>query len=188
MGANMRISHKNSIQGYVGEWLLRMDVKARAEGKPFLGLTVPQPVQSLMRHELNLCLMLELLEERLTRFERSLNGETKDCDYGAYSEAMCFLDTVYLFSKLLLDSAAGVVRYLHKFGTGCELTKRFNVMYNKSLRGELPDNLNIVFLGVETWFPQLENRRDDIIHHYETYLIGFGRNLEGEKTTVQFSP
>lgn len=172
----------------MGEWLERMNVKPRAEGKPSSGLTVPQPLQSLMRHELNLCLMLELFDERLTRFERSLKGEKVNCDYGAYSEAICFLDAVYLFSKLLLDSAAGVVRHLHKFRTGCELTKRFNVMYNRSLTGELPDNLNMVFLGVETWFPQLEDRRDDIVHRYETYFIVFGQNSEGKKTAQQFSP
>ena len=37
-----------------------------------------------MRHELNLCLMLELFDEHLTRFERSLNGDKGDCDYDAY--------------------------------------------------------------------------------------------------------
>jgi hypothetical protein len=56
----MRISYKNCLQSYLGEWLQSMSVKAHAEGKTSSGLTVSQPLQSLMRHELNLCIMLEL--------------------------------------------------------------------------------------------------------------------------------
>ncbi len=108
----------------MGDWLERMNVKARVEGKSSSGLTVPQPVQSLMRHEFNLCLMIELFDERLTRFERSLKGEKVNCDYGAYSEAMAFLDAIYLFSRMLLDSAAGIVRHrdLNKSDKGRELS------------------------------------------------------------------
>lgn len=185
----MRIVHKNCLQGYVGEWLERMNVKAHAEGKPSSGLEVPQPLQSLMRHELNLCLMLELFDERLTRFERSLNGEKADCDYGAYSEAICFLDAIYFFSRMLLDSAAGIVRHYYNYNNkGHELGKSFDDIYKKSIKGELPNNLNKVFLGCETWFPQLKDRRDDIVHYYETYFIGFVQNPEGGRTAQQFSP
>jgi hypothetical protein len=189
MGANMRISHKNSIQGYVGDWLMAMGVKARAEGKSSSGLKVPQPVHSLMRHELNLCLMLELFGDCLTRFEKSLNGEKTDCDYGAYSEAIAFLDAIYVFSRMLLDSAMGIVKHrdFDKSEKGREFPKSFDDMYKKSLRGELPNNLNAVFLGC-TWFPQLKDRRDAIVHDYETYFIVFGQNSEGEKTAQQFSP
>lgn len=182
----MRIEHKNCLQTYLGDWLMAMDVKARAEGKPSSGLTVTQPVQSLMRHELNLCLMLELFDECLTRFERSLNGEKADCDYGAYSETICFLDAIYFFSRMLLDSAVGIVKHrdLDKSEKGREFPKSFDNMYKNSVKGELPNNLNKVFLECKTWFPQLVDRRDDIVHHYETYFIGFGQNF----TAMQFSP
>ena len=50
------------------------------------------------------------------------------------------------------------------------------------------NNLNTIILGCETWFPQLRDRRDDIVHRYETYFIVFGQNSEGEKTAQQFSP
>jgi hypothetical protein len=169
---------------------MAMHVKARAEGRPFSGLRVPQPLQSLMRHELNLCLMLELFDERLTRFERSLNGKKADCDYGAYSEAMCFLDAIYFFSRTLLDSVAGIIKHrdLDKSKKGHELPKSFDKMYRKSVEGELPDKLSMVFSECKTWFPQLRDRRDAIVHEYETYFIVFGQNSEGEKTAQQFSP
>ncbi len=186
----MIISHKNCLSSYLGHWLTVMDVKARAEGRPSSGLRVTQPLQSLMRHKLNLCLMLELFDECLTRFERSLNSDKADCDYGAYSEAICFLDAIYFFAKMLLDSVAGIVRHrdLNKSDRGRELPKRFNVMYKESLKGKLPTNLNTVFSECKPWFPQLKARRDAIVHDYETYLIVFGQNSEGKKTAQQFSP
>ncbi|MCK4784608.1 MAG: hypothetical protein KAV87_12720 [Desulfobacteraceae bacterium] len=184
----MRIEHKNCLQTYLGNWLMAMDVKARAEGKPSSGLRVPQPLQSLMRHELNLCLMLELFDERLTRFEKSLNGKKEDYDYGAHSEAITFLDAIYLFSRILLDSAAGVVRHYYNCNNrGRELDKSFNDLYKKSVNGELPNNLNKVFSECEAWFPQLKARRDDIVHRYEIYFIGFRRNSNGETAALQIS-
>jgi hypothetical protein len=184
----MEISHKNCIQGYVGEWLQCMNIKARVEGKTSSGLTIPQPVQSLMRHELNLCLMLELFKERLTRFEKSLNGKKEDCDFSAYSEALAFLDAIYFFTRMLLDSVAGIVKHrdFYKCDKGRELPKSFSDIYKA--KRELPEKLNKVFSACESWFPQLKDQRDAIVHDYETYLIGFDRNSEGKITSVQFSP
>ena len=94
----MRIEHKNCLSGYVSEWLNMMNIKARAEGNPSSGLTVPQPAKSLSRNEFNLCIMLELFDERITRNEKLISGEKADCDFVAYSEAMCFLDSIYFIS------------------------------------------------------------------------------------------
>jgi len=165
---------------------MAMAVKARAEGKPSMESGIPQPLQSLGRHEYNLCLMLELFDERLRRFEATINEERPE--FGAYSEAMAFLDAIYLFSRVLLDGAAGVVRHFYKCNEKCELPKSFDDMLKKAAGGELPDGLNLVFSGCDTWFSQLKDRRDDIVHHYETYFIGFGQNSEGKMTVVQFSP
>lgn len=165
---------------------MAMAVKARAAGKPSSEWGIPQPLQSLMRHEYNLCLMLELFDERLKRFEATLNDERPE--FGAYSEAMAFLDAIYLLSRMLLDSAAGVVRHFYKCNEKCELPKSFDDMLKKSAKGKLPDSLNAVFSGCETWFPHLKDRRDDIVHHYETYFIGFEQNSEGKMSTIQFSP
>ncbi len=185
----MRIEHKNCLQSYVGQWLESMNIMARAKRRLSSGLTVPQSVQSLMRHELNLCLMLELFDEHLTHFERSLNGKKADCDYDSYFKATAFLDAIYLFSRILLDSAAGVVRHYYNHNNkGQELDHSFNKLYKKAVKGELPNNLNKVFSECETWFPQLKDRRDDIVHHYETHFIGFGKNSEGKTKVMQFSP
>jgi hypothetical protein len=165
-----------------------MNIKARAEGNPSPGLKVPQPAQALMRHELNLCIMLELFDERLTRLERLLGGENADSDFVAYSEAMCFLDSIYFISRTLMDSAAGIVRHYNNINNkGHEIVKSFSDLYKKSLVKELPNNLNKVFSGCEKWFPQLKVRRDAIVHHYETNLIGIGMFANGDTKVTQFS-
>lgn len=176
----------NCFSAYCGNVLTVVAIKARAAGQASLKSRTPQPLQSLVRHEYGLCLMLELFDERLKRFEATLND--KRPEFGAYSEAMAFLDAIYLFSRMLLDSAAGVVRHFYTCNEKCDLPKSFNDLLKKSAKGELPDNLNPVFAGCDTWFPSLKERRDDIVHRYETYLIVFERDHVGKKTPVQFSP
>jgi hypothetical protein len=77
--------------------------------------------------------MLELFDERLKRFEATLNDERPE--FGAYSEPMAFLDAIYLLSRMLLDSAAGVVRDFYKYNEKCELPKTFDDMLKKSAKG-----------------------------------------------------
>ena len=87
--------------------------------------------------------MIELFDGSLTRFETML--EAGISIFEAYSEAMAFLDTIYLFSRMLLDSVAGIIRHFYKYNESRELPKSFDDMFKKSHRGELPDNLNTVF-------------------------------------------
>ena len=177
----MLITHTNCLSAYLSDSQWVIDAIARAARRPSAGLGIPQPLQSLTRHEYNLCLMLGFFDDCLKRFE------AKRPDFGAYSEAMAFLDVIYILSRLLLDSAAGVVRHYYKCNDNCELPKSFNGIFTKSAKGQLPDNLNAVFSGCKTWFPDLKARRDDIVHHYETYFIGFEQNSRGKMTPIQFS-
>jgi len=175
--------HKNCLSAYLGDLKMAMDVYARAAGKPSSRLGIPQPLQSLMRHENNLCLMLWHFDECLKQFEENRN------DFGAYAEAMAFLDVIYLISRMLLDVVAGVVKHYYKCNDKCDLPKSFNEMLKWSAKkGKLPDNLDAVFSGCETWFRELRTRRDNIVHHYETYFIVFEQNSKGRKTPMQFSP
>ena len=178
----MRIIHKNCLSTYLSDLQTAMDVCARARQKPTSRLGIPRPLQSLVRHEGNLCLMLGFFDDCLKRFEANRQ------EFGAYSEAMAFLDVIYLISRMLLDSAAGVVRDCYKCNREDELPKSFKDMLKKSDRGKLPDNLNAVFSGCKTWFPDLKDRRDDIVHDYETYYIGLARNERGRVMPIQLSP
>ncbi len=186
LDVNMRIEHKNCISAYFSDWRTALSVMALSMGKRSSEFGIPQPLQSLARHQYSLCLMLGLFDERLTRFEATLSDERPE--FGAYPEAMAFLDAIYLLSRVLLDSTAGIVRHLYKHNEKCELPKSFDKMFKMSAKENLPDNLNAVFLGCETWFPHLKDRRDDIVHHYETYFIAFEHDSVGQTTPIQFSP
>ena len=182
----MKVIHKNCLSGYFGNVRMALATRARADGQSSMELRIPQPLQSLSRHEYNLCVMLDLFDERLKRFEATIDSGKPE--FGAYSEAITFLDSIYLFTRMLLDSAAGIVRHCYKCNEKVDLSKRFGELLKKSKQGQLPEGLNEVFSGCDTWFSQLKDRRDDIVHNYETYFIGFERNSQGEMKVVQFSP
>jgi hypothetical protein len=186
----MMVTHTNWIPGYVSDLLYVLDVVAHSKGKPASRLRASQALESLRRHELSVCLMLELLEDRLTRFEESLRRERKHCDFGAYAEAMVFLDAIYLFVRMLLDCAVGVLRHrdMDVDGKGRELPKSFDDMVKRAITKKLPGDLNTVFCGSSLWFPLFKDRRDAIVHEHETYLIVFGTDAEGRRTAGQFSP
>ena len=181
----MKVIHKNCLFGYLGNVRMALAARARAGGQSSM-VRIPQPLQSLIRHEYNLCVMLDLFDERLKRFEATIDSEKPD--FGAYSEAITFLDSIYLFTRILLDRTAGIVRHYYKCNERIDLSKSFGELLKKSKQGQLPEGLNEVFSGCEAWFSQLKDRRDDIVHHYETYFIGFERNSQGEMTVMQFSP
>jgi len=132
--------------------------------------------------------MLELFDEHLTCLESSLNNKDADWVHDSYFKAIAFLDAIYLFSRILLDSVAGVVRHYYKCNNkGQDLSKSFSTLYEKAAKGELPDNLNRVFSESKPWFSQFTERRDKIVHYYETYLIGF-EMYSGKAKAMQFSP
>lgn len=182
----MKIVYKNSLATYLSEWHAAMDAKAIAHGKPFSSLRALQPAQSLSRHEYNVCLMLELIDESLERVETTLHSQHPD--YRAYSEAIVFLDAIYLFLRMLLDSVAGIIRHFYQYNEKKELPKSFDDLLKKAGKKYLPETLDSALLKCHNWFPLLKDRRDDIVHNYETYLIGFSHNSESKAITLMFSP
>ena len=116
---------------------MALAARSRAEGKPLMELQIPQPLQSLSRHEYNLCVMLALFDDRLRRFEATIDDERPE--FATYSEAMTFLDSIYLFTRMLLDSAAGIVRHYYKSNEKRDLPKSFDELLKKSKQGQLPD-------------------------------------------------
>ncbi len=130
--------------------------------------------------------MIELFDESLTRFEKSLKGEKADCDFDAYFMAIAFLDTIYIFTRMLLDSVVGIVNEYNKEG---RLHDNFSkIYYEEFVKGNLTNELNTVFSACESWFPQFNIRRNDIVHRYETNFIVFRQNSEGERIAQQLSP
>ncbi len=184
----LHIEHNNCLQAYVSDWRSTINLRARVRGEPPPAPTNPQPSQALSRQTINLCILLELLEGRLTRLERSLEGKKEDFDYGAYPEAMFFLDAFYMFSRMLMDITEGVVKHFHRYNfDGDILPDSFDDIFKKAKKEELPGNFNKVFSGVEKWFPDLRQRRVGIVHGYETLLLCLKKESDGEITAHQLS-
>ena len=153
------IQHKNSLTGYISDLQMRIDIMARGQGKPPSRSAIPRPVQALIRHEQSICILLELLEERLTRIEAALPRKD-DSVFIAYAEALVFLDAVYIFTRMALDSVAGIIECLYKQYARETLPPRFKDMLNLSTKGGLPGSLNAVFSSAGNWFRQFRDRRE----------------------------
>jgi hypothetical protein len=153
---------------------------------------LPQPVMALNRHEYTVCLMLELLDKRLEKIERGVKDFGLEKDLGpfskAYTEAMTFMDTTYIFVRCLLDDVAGVIEYFYKAKKIANLPQSFDDLLKKSQKGGIPQELTLLLQPCREWFPELKKERDGIIHEYETKLIGFVRNPKKcGWTSIQFS-
>lgn len=186
----MRILHKNNLRTYLSNWQMNMKNAVKAGGS--FTAQLPQPVMSLTRREGSVCIMLELLGPRLEQIEKDVKDVSPGKDLGsfskAYSEAMTFTDATYIFLRALLDDATAIIEYFYKSNNVQGLPQSFDDLLKKSKAGKLPKELALIVQPCSEWFSQLKNRRDDIIHNYETNLIGFVFNpKKGGWTSIQFS-
>ena len=94
----------------------------------------------------------------------------------AYTEAMTFMDTSYIFIRCLLDDVAGIAEYFYKVNGSANLPQSFSDLLKKSEKRGVPQELISLLQSCREWFPELKKERDGIIHDYETKLIGFVKN------------
>ncbi len=187
-----KITYKNNLEGYLANWRMIMKAEEATKTGGYFVAQLPQPVRSLLRHEYSVCLMLELLGNRLEQME----GDVKDINPGkdlgpfskAYSEAMTFMDATYIFLRALLDDVTAIIEYFYKSNKALSVPQSFDDLLKKAKAGKLPEELALILQPCQEWFPQLRDQRDDIVHRYETNLIGFVLNPKKRGwTSVQFS-
>jgi hypothetical protein len=188
----MEIRHKNNLQSYLSDWHHKMQViKAAAKRKVSSVTQLPRPVKSFARHKDSVCLMLELLDNRLTQMEdyvKDNNPNNLESFSKAYSETMTFIDSTYIFLKSLLDDVAGIIEYFYKSNGVPNFPSRFSKLLNKAKEKAVPKELILILQPCQEWFPELRKQRHDIIHHYETIQIGFVLNPKRRGwTSIQFS-
>lgn len=136
--------------------------------------------------------MLELLDNRLIQMEDHVKDINPDEDFEsfskAYTEAMTFMDATYIFLRSLLDDVTGVIEYFYKSNKVAKLPQSFFDLLKKAKAGLVPKELILILQPCQEWFPELKKQRDDILHRYETNLIGFVRNPKKRGwTSIQFS-
>ncbi|MFH1079412.1 MAG: hypothetical protein V1766_03980 [Pseudomonadota bacterium] len=188
----MEITHKNCLIGCLSHWQSAMKAREAVQNSGTFVAGLPQPVGSFTRREYGICLMLELLDDRLKQIEHFVKDVDPGKDIGpfskGYSEAMTFIDTIYIFLRSLLDDVSGIIEYIYKSNNIAGVPKSFSDLLKKAKAGRVPEDLICILRPCQDWFPKLKKDRDDIVHDYETNLIGFVMNpRKGGWTSIQFS-
>jgi hypothetical protein len=188
----MEITHKNCVTGYLSHWQSAMKAREAVQNSGAFAAGLPQPVKSFTRREYGICLMLELLDDRLKQAEHFVKSIDPGQDIGpfskSYSEAMTFMDTIYILLRSLLDDVSGIIEYFYKSNKIPGIPKSFSELLKKAKAGKTPEDLICILQPCQDWFPKLKKDRDDIVHEYETNLIGFVMDpKKGGWTSIQFS-
>lgn len=175
--------HKNDVTAYLSKWKLSMNTATIAKSGKDKRQPIPKTFQSTASQALDLSTMLIYLDSKL----RILENKPPDAmDYQAYADAIVFLRAAYVFFRILLDTLAGVIRYFYKKNEQINLPSSFNHFLKKEENSKLPKDLSVILKKARVWFPQLRDRRDDLVHHYGHFLILFRKNKNGASILEHF--
>ena len=167
------VEHKNEFSTYLGDWVTMMrnvvNIMRPEEANRYRLSRIPATFQSLHIHAYDLSVVLAQLDSRLRVLEEK---PLPQLDYQAYAEAGVFLKAFYLFFRILLDDVSGVIKFFYKKNEpGVAVTKSFNDLLKNAKRGKLPNGLSRLLERPSSWFPEMRERRGNLVHDYESFLI-----------------
>ena len=172
--------HKNILSSYLSEWkstiyiVKKVFEKGKYEPSP-----TPKTFQAIFNKTLDLSVMLRYLDLNLKILEKNKSPLT--IDYQAYTDAIVFLQSYYLFYHILLDNLAGVIAYFYNKNERINLPHSFHKLLKRSKNWDkFPKDLNLILEKAQIWFPEFKERRVDLVHHYESFLIFLKKNESGE--------
>ena len=171
----MEVIHKNDLSAYLSGWREKIEMmnKLSKIGKykphPF-----PKTFQAIFIQTIDLSVVLRYLDLKLRILENTKSPLAMN--YQAYTDSVVFLKAAYLFYRILLDTLAGVIEYFYKKNERINLPHSFNKLLIREKEGKLPKDLSDVLKNTHIWFPEFKERRDDLSHHYESFLILFGKD------------
>lgn len=175
----MIVRHKNELSTYLSDWFTSLQIvrmNLPAQSNKILGAK-PKPLYALGENTYELNFMLCRLHTRMQLLEKS--GPRK-IDPLTYSEARVFLKSVYIFYRILLDTVAAVIEYFYKKNEKINLPSSFRALIVKQKNRLLPDELSNAIQQTLSWFPDFRSRRDDLVHHYQLFLILFQKDPKGK--------
>jgi hypothetical protein len=173
----MIVRQKNDFSTYLSDWFTTLQmISLNLQTKKMLG-TKPKPFHALGDNTYELCLMLFYLDTKMRRLEESSPNQI---DMMSYSEARIFLKSVYIFFRILLDTVAAVIEYFYKENEKITLPHSFRKLISKQKAGQLPDELIRALNQSLSWFPDFKSRREDLVHHYQSFLILFQKDPRGK--------
>jgi len=171
----MESIHKNNLSTYLSDWKVKMEMmNSFSKIGKYKTLPIPKIFQAIFIQTIDLSVVLRYLDSKLRILENNKSPLTMD--YQAYTDAIVFLKVAYLFFRILLDTLAGVIEYFYKKNERINLPHSFNKLQKREKEGNLPRDLSDILKKAHIWFPDFTDRRDNLVHHYESFLILFEKN------------
>lgn len=179
----IRIVHKNDLSAYLGDWENMMSMMSKIkpeESQHYRVPRIPTPFESFHFDSHDLSVLLAYLDDSLTILEGTplsqFNGQ-------AYAEARVFLKTCFIIFPILLDDLSGIIGYFYKNNENLELKKSFDKLLKQSKKEGFPEDLSKLLEQTSSWFPEIKDTRDDLIHYYDSILLSF-KEIEGGKNII----
>jgi hypothetical protein len=166
--------HQNELSTYLADWLAWDRRQTPTLTRAFR--RTPPPVSSLHDNEYDLRLTLSYLDSRLRRLEQA---QGLQIDMMAYSESRVFFKSAYMYLRIALDTIAAIIETFHKHYEKVALPSSFHDLQSKANRGVLPRDLAAALGNAVSWFPEFMRRRDDLVHHYRSFIILYRKGTEG---------
>lgn len=167
---SMKATHRNVMTTYLSDWQFWVGIAEQSQrSATSIRQPTPKTFEALQSHTFDLSVMLRNLGSNLASLEGLVSPAERF--HQAYSDSIVFLKAAYLFLRILLDSLAGAIEYLYKKHEGQNLPQSFHKMLNRQKTGKLPSDLSTILAQANAWFPELARRRDDLVHHYLSFLI-----------------
>jgi hypothetical protein len=189
----IRITHKNDLRAYLGDWKTQMGIlyitiakRKPEESKPYHMTRIPRPIESFSFSSDDFSILLRYLDNTLRILEETpVTPSEFPCQ--AYGEARVFLKAFFIFLRILLDDLSGIIEYFYKTNERLDLPKSFDELHKKADKSKLPEDLSKLLRPRRSWFQELKKTRDDLIHHYDSILISFKQNGEGRNVVGHFN-
>ncbi len=188
----IRITHKNDLRAYLGDWKTEMGIlyitiakRKPEESKRFHVTEIPKPIESFSFNSDDFSILLRYLDNTLRILEETPVTPSK-FPYQAYAEARVFLKAFFIFLRILLDDLSGIIEYFYKTNERLDLPESFHRLLKKADMCEMHEDLSKLLRPRRSWFQELKKIRDNLIHHYDSILISFKQNGKGKNVIGHF--
>ena len=173
----MEAIHKNDLSAYLSDWKMKMEMMNKFSK---IGKNKPQPIpktfQAIFIQTTDLWIVLRYLDSKLRILENNKLPFSKK--YQDYADAIVFLKVTYIFYRIILDTLSRIIKYFYEKNERIKLHYIFHDPHDpkSKKRGKFPKDLFVILKKVHTWFPEARDRRDDLVHRCESFLILIERN------------
>jgi len=184
MQRSITTRHKNDLATYLGDWLNMIRMLRPNDARSYRR-RLPTTFEALHDNAYDLSVVLAHLDSRLRTLEEH---PLADWDWQAYGEARVFLKAFYVFFCILLDNIAAIVEFFYKKNEpNVPIPKSFHDLLQRADKNRLPLPLSTLLQPATSWFPEVKDARDDLIHHYDALIVSIKRGAGGDNILGHFN-